>query len=55
MTQEPAKDRLDVWFDGSAICIIAAAANGGPLDIGEGEAEEFLAKLKACIAQARDA
>jgi hypothetical protein len=47
------KDRIDVWYDGSAICIIAVAANGDPLDLGEDEAEELLRKLQACIAQAK--
>jgi hypothetical protein len=47
------KDRVDVWYDGSAICIIAVAANGDPLDLGEGEADDLLRKLQACIAQAK--
>ncbi|GHC12877.1 hypothetical protein [Thermomonas carbonis] len=55
MTQSPTKDRLDVWFDGSAICIVAVASNGDPLDMSESEAEEFLAKLQLCIAQAKAA
>lgn len=47
------KDRLDIWYDGSAICIIAVGASGDPLDLGEEEAEKLLHKLKACIAQAK--
>jgi hypothetical protein len=49
----PKKDRLDIWYDGSAICIIAVGASGDPLDLGEDEAEMLLNKLKACIAQAQ--
>ncbi len=53
MQETPKKDRLDVWYDGSAICIIAVAASGDPLDLGEDEAEDLLHKLQACIAQAK--
>ena len=53
MSDSTKKDRFDVWYDGSAICIIAVAKNGDPLDIGEDEADEFLHKLQACIAQAK--
>lgn len=53
MPNNPNKDRLDIWYDGSAICIIAVGASGDPLDLGEEEAEELLHKLKACIAQAK--
>ena len=47
------KDRLDIWYDGSAICIIAVGANGDPLDLGEEEAGALLERIKACIAQAK--
>ncbi len=47
------KDRLDIWYDGSAICIIAVSASGDPLDLGDEEAEALLYKLKTCIAQAK--
>jgi hypothetical protein len=53
MTHLPKHDRLDVWCDGSAICIIAVAANGDPLDLGEHEAEAFLRKLQDCIDQVK--
>ena len=54
MTTEHNKDRLDAWYDGSAICVIAIAANGAdPLDLGEVEAEEFIRKLQACLTEAK--
>ena len=53
MSDSSKKDRLDVWYDGSAICIIAVATNGDPLGLGEAEADELLHKLQACIAQAK--
>jgi hypothetical protein len=31
------EDRLDVWYDGSAICVIAVGTHGDPLDLGEDE------------------
>ncbi len=46
-------DRLDAWFDGSAICIIATGSHGDPLDLSEHEVEEFIAKLKDCLEQAK--
>jgi hypothetical protein len=48
-----AEDRLDAWYDGSAICIIAVSSFGDPLDLGEHEIERFIAKLQACLRQAR--
>lgn len=53
MPNNPNKDRLDIWHDGSAICIIAVAESGDPLDLGEEEAEELPCKLKACIDKAK--
>ncbi len=45
------RDRLDVWHDGSATCIIAVGSCGDPLDLGEGEVEALIEKLQASIAQ----
>ena len=53
---EPAplgRDRLDVWRDGSAICIIAVGSCDDPLDLGEGEVEALIEKLQASVAQGR--
>ncbi|MGZ3274233.1 MAG: hypothetical protein ACXU8Z_10755 [Caulobacteraceae bacterium] len=47
------RDRLDAWHDGSAICVIAVGAHGDPLDLGEGEAEELVAKLQTALAKDR--
>ena len=33
------EDRLDAWFDGSAICLIAVGSHGDPIDLGEEEAQ----------------
>ncbi|WP_304277540.1 hypothetical protein [Caulobacter segnis] len=46
-------DRLDVHYDGSAILIIAVGSYGDPLDLGEGEVEDLIAKLQAALAQSR--
>ena len=32
-------ERLDAWYDGSAICLIAVGAHGDPLDLGDEEAD----------------
>lgn len=45
-------DRLDAWYDGSAICIIAVGAHGDPLDLGESEVRAYIAKLQACLREA---
>ena len=47
------EDRLDAWYDGSAICIIAVGSNGDPLDLGDHEVEDFIEKLQACLRQSR--
>lgn len=44
----PKEDRLDAWYDGSAICVAAISAHGDPLDLGEHEVEAFIEKLQAC-------
>ena len=49
-----AEDRLDAWYDGSAICVIAVAANGDPLDLGQDEIRAFLVKLQNCLAESNE-
>ena len=49
---QPHEDRLDAWYDGSAICGIAAGTHGDPLDLSEHEVEAFIAKLRLCLRQA---
>ncbi|MCC7597651.1 hypothetical protein IGS61_09145 [Janthinobacterium sp. FW305-129] len=45
------KDRLDAWYDGSAICLIAVGAQGDPLDLGDDEVRALIAKLQQCLAE----
>ena len=45
------KDRLDAWYDGSAICLIAVGAHGDPLDLGDDEVRALIAKLQQCLAE----
>jgi hypothetical protein len=45
------EDRLDAWYDGSAICVIAVGTHGDPLDLGEDEVRAFIEKLQACLKQ----
>ena len=47
------QDRLQVWRDGSAICVIAVGSHGDPLDLGEHEVEDLIAKLQAALAEDR--
>jgi hypothetical protein len=47
------QDRLDVWYDGSAICVIAVGSHGDPLDLGENEVEALIRKLQEALAKAR--
>jgi predicted amidohydrolase len=52
---EPSKqDRIDAWFDASAICVIAVGSHGDPVDIGEDEVEALIQKLQNCLRQARN-
>ena len=44
------QDRLGVWHDGSAVCVIAVGSHGDPLDLGEHEAKDLIAKLTAALA-----
>ena len=46
-------DRLDAWYDGSAICVIAIGSHGDPLDLGEHEVEAFIEKLQDYLREAR--
>jgi hypothetical protein len=52
MPAEEKPDRLDAWYDG-AICVIAVAGNGDPLDLAEHEVEQFIEKLQECLREAR--
>lgn len=47
------EDRLDAWFDGSAICVVAVGTHGDPLDLGEEEVRALIAKLELCLAQSK--
>ena len=47
------QDRLDVWHDGSATCVIAVGSHGDPLDLGENEVESLIEKLQAALVQER--
>ena len=54
-SNEVTDDRLDAWYDGSAICVIAVGSHGDPLDLAEHEVEELIEKLQSCLRQARGA
>ena len=45
------EERLDAWYDGSAICLIAVGPQGDPLDLGDDEVRALIAKLQQCLAQ----
>jgi hypothetical protein len=47
-------DRLEVWYDGSAICLIAVGAYGDPLDLGESEVRALIERLRQCLAEAEE-
>jgi hypothetical protein len=47
------QDRLEVWHDGSAICVIAVGSHGDPLDLSDHEVEDFIAKLQTALAEDR--
>lgn len=36
MPQLFGEDRLDTWFDGSAICVLEVGIHGDPLDLSRG-------------------
>ncbi len=46
------EDRLDVWYDGSAICLIAVGSHGDPLDLGADEVRALIEKLGQCLTEA---
>lgn len=48
------QDRLDVWYDGSAICLIAVGSYGDPLDLADHEVEALIAKLQECLKHSRN-
>jgi len=52
-TESNREDRLDAWYDGSAICVIAVGSHGDPLDLGEDEVAAFIEKLQKCLKEAR--
>ena len=45
------EQRLDAWYDGSAICLIAVGSLGDPLDLGDDEVRALIAKLQHCLAE----
>jgi len=47
------KDRLEAWYDGSAVCIIAIGSQGDPLDLSDGEVEDYIALLQDCLRKSR--
>jgi hypothetical protein len=51
--QQVEQDRLEVWHDGSAICVIAVGSHGDPLDLGEHEVEGLIEKLQVALTQGR--
>ena len=48
------EDRLDAWFDGNAICLIAIGAHNDPLDLSVEEVEALIAKLQGCVKEMRN-
>jgi hypothetical protein len=53
MADAPKQDRLDAWYDGSAICVIAVGSHGDPLDLADHEVEQFIAKLQSCLRESK--
>ena len=49
------EDRLDAWFDGSAVCVLAIGAHGDPLDLTAEEVEALIVKLQGCVTEMRAA
>ena len=47
------EERLDAWYDGSAICLIAVGAHGDPLDLSDDEVRALIARLEFCLAQSQ--
>ena len=55
MSQSNMNERLDAWYDGSAICLIAVGAHGDPLDLADDEVRALIAKLQHCLAESEAA
>ncbi len=49
------EDKLDAWFDGSAVCLIAIGAHNEPLDLTQDEVEALVVKLQGCLEEMRKA
>jgi hypothetical protein len=49
------EDKLDAWFDGSAVCLIAIGAHNEPLDLNEDEVQALIVKLQGCLEDLRKA
>lgn len=47
------EDRLDAWFDGSSVCVIAISAQNEPLDLSADEVAALIAKLQGCLEEIR--
>ena len=45
------EDRLDAWYDGSAVCVVAVGSHGDPLDLADHEVSAFILKLEGCLAE----
>jgi hypothetical protein len=52
-TSTPPENRLDAWYDGDAICVIAVGSHGDPLDLSQHEVEAFIEKLQECLRKER--
>ena len=52
MSDVPSReDRLDAWYDGSAVCVVAIGSHGDPLDLADHEVSAFILKLEGCLAE----
>ena len=49
------EDKLDAWFDGSAVCLIAIGAHNEPLDLAADEVQALIEKLQHCLEEMRKA
>jgi len=47
------KDRLDAWFDGSSVRVIAVSASDDALELSADALEPFIAKLQGCLREMR--
>jgi len=53
MSTAQTKDRLEAWYDGSAICVVAVGSRGDPLDLAEHDVADFIKRLESCLREAR--